>query len=350
MYEVTIAIPIYQVEEFIESTMNSALSQSFQSIEYLIIDDCGKDNSLNIIENIKLNHPRGENIHIIKTDKNSGIAVVRNLAIDHAKGKYLYFLDGDDEISEDCIELLHDFISKYNADFVSASYQKNELNGHISCREYEELRINRPNLLAKLHYKSQSGLLHGTMWNILYDVHWLRKNNIKCNPGTLHEEPDFLIQLITHTNSCYLLPDITYFYKVRNNSATQKQRTMIPISEIESHIKSLDFRKNYAITLKQKAYFPELAIYIMRNNFKDASIYISAPLEGRFSNHHLKKVLELPFGIDDIIKFNHYRLKALSFYLFFKFPIPIQRFILKSYIIPKRLWWKLKKHVNSKYQ
>lgn len=343
MYEVTIAIPIYQVEEFIENTMNSALSQSFQSIEYLIIDDCGKDNSLNIIKDIKHNHPRGENIHIIKTDKNSGIAVVRNLAIDHAKGKYLYFLDGDDEISKDCVELLHNYISKYNVDFVSASYQRIELNGHVTSRKYDELHINQPNLLAKLHYKSQSSLLHGTMWNVIFDIHWLRKNNIKCNPGTLHEEPDFLIQLITHTNSCYLLPNITYYYKLRNNSATQKQRTSIPISEVESHIKSLDFRKNYAKTLRPKDYFPELALYIMKNNFKDASIYISAPLECRFSNQYLKKVLELPFGLNDIIKFNHYRLKVLSFYLFFKLPVYVQRFILKSYITPKRLWWKLKR-------
>lgn len=349
MYEVTIAIPIYQVEEFIENTMNSALSQSFKSIEYLIIDDCGKDNSLNIVENIKLNHLRGRDINIIKTDKNSGIAVVRNLAIDYAKGKYLYFLDGDDEISPNCIELLHDYISKYKVDFVSASYQKIELNGHVTCRKYKELLINQPNLLAKLHYKSQSGLLHGTMCNILFDINWLRNNNIKCNPGTLHEEPDFLIQLITHTNSCYFLPNITYYYKLRNNSATQKQRKSIPISEVESHIKSLDFRKKYAITLKQKEYFPELALYIMRNNFKDASIYISAPLECRFSNNYLKKVLELPFCIGDIFKFNHYRLKNLSFYLFFKFPIHIQRFFMKLYIIPKRLWWKLKKHINSKY-
>ena len=346
MFEVTIAIPIYQVEDFIENTMNCALSQSFHSIEYLIIDDCGKDKSLKIVEGIKQTHPRGEDIRIIKTERNSGIAVVRNLAIESAKGKYLFFLDGDDEISNDCIELLYNYISRYNVNFVSASYQKIEFNGTKTNRTYKKQYINEPDQLAKLHYKSNEGILHGTMWNTLYDVCWLRKNNIKCTAGTLHEEPDFLIQLIAETHSCYLLPNITYFYKLRNNSATQKQRPFIPLSEIESHINSLTFRKNYAITLKQKEYFPELALYIMRNNFKDASIYISAPIECHFSNIHLKKVLQLPFCLKDIIKFDHYRLKSLSIYLFYIFPIHIQRLILKSYIMPKRLWWRMKKHIK----
>ena len=130
MYEVTIAIPVYQVENYIKDTLLQALNQSFISIEYLMIDDCGTDNSVQIVQSFIRTHPRGKDIRIISNDCNKGIAYVRNLAIEQARGKYLYFLDGDDGISNDCIQLLYDYAVEYKTDFITASYQINKNNGH----------------------------------------------------------------------------------------------------------------------------------------------------------------------------------------------------------------------------
>ena len=66
-YEVTIGIPVYNVEKYIRQTLESALAQTFPSIEFLICDDCGTDSSITIVEEYQLRHPRGKDIRILKT-------------------------------------------------------------------------------------------------------------------------------------------------------------------------------------------------------------------------------------------------------------------------------------------
>lgn len=339
MYEVTIAIPIYQVEAYIENTLLQALKQSFASIEYLMIDDCGTDNSIQIVHSIKETHHRGKDIRIISCEQNRGIAYVRNLAIEEARGKYIYFLDGDDGISDNCIQLLYDFATKYNTDFTTASYKKNKNNGNKEYYPYKEQYINGIDKLASLHYNTPNGLIHTSMWNKLYRTEWLRENHIKCTPGIIHEEPDFIIQLISHTKSCYLLPQVTYYYNQRINSSTNKQRSSIPIEEIENHMKSLSFRKYYALTLKTKEYFPALALCLIKNSFSDAFLYVSAKTYPSFDNNHLKQVLQLPFNLQDIFSFKYNKVKILSRYIVFILPISLQRLIFHGIGKYKRFMW-----------
>lgn len=89
--EVTIAIPVYNAQKYIVETLNSALSQTFESIEFLIIDDKGNDNSIEIIEQIQKTHLRGEQIKIIHHNENKGIASARNTAIKKCVGQVFIF-------------------------------------------------------------------------------------------------------------------------------------------------------------------------------------------------------------------------------------------------------------------
>ena len=107
---VTVSIPVYNCEKYIERCIKSVLNQSYSNIEILLVDDKGKDDSSNIIKRIQSQYP--EKIRIIKHETNQGLSIVRNTGIDHAKGKYLFFLDGDDEIVPDCIEELVNLITK----------------------------------------------------------------------------------------------------------------------------------------------------------------------------------------------------------------------------------------------
>lgn len=347
MYEVTIVIPIYQVENYIKDTLLQALNQSFNSIEYLIIDDCGTDKSLQIVHFIKDTHHRGTDIRIICCEQNKGIAYVRNLAIEQACGRFIYFLDGDDGIADNCIQILYDYAIKYNTDFTTASYQTINIDGCKEYHLYKEQYINGIDTLASLHYNTRNGLIFTSMWNKLYRTEWLRKNHIKCIPGMIHEEPDFIIQLISHTRSCYLLPQITYFYNQRVDSITKKQRTFIPINEVENHIKSLSFRKEYALTLKAKTYFPSLALFLIKSSFNDASLYVSAKIFPKFNNNHLKQVLLLPFNLQDILTFKYNKIRVLSYYIINIFPLPIQRLFFQGTGKYKRFKWNLKKVINK---
>ena len=111
-YEVTIGIPVYNVEKYIRQAIESALAQTFESIEFLILDDCGTDSSMSIIREYQQTHPRGKNIRILSKSHNMGIGDARNDIVKEAQGRYLFFLDADDTIVPNTIELMYKLVMK----------------------------------------------------------------------------------------------------------------------------------------------------------------------------------------------------------------------------------------------
>jgi len=76
-YEVTIGIPVYNAERYIRLTMDSVLAQTFESIEFLVLDDCGTDASMDIVRQYQQSHPRGHDIRIVQQPQNGGIGRAR---------------------------------------------------------------------------------------------------------------------------------------------------------------------------------------------------------------------------------------------------------------------------------
>ena len=151
-YEVTIGMPVYNVERFIRQTMDSVLSQTFESIEFLICDDCGTDSSIDIVREYQQTHPRGKDIRIVRQPQNMGLGNGRNRMIAESCGRYIYFMDSDDILAPDAIQLLMEQAIKYDADIVYGSMEKillydnnrHEKNADYSFRVFlkEELQIN----------------------------------------------------------------------------------------------------------------------------------------------------------------------------------------------------------------
>lgn len=122
-YQVSILVPIYNVEAYIERCARSLFEQTFQSIEYIFIDDCSPDNSLQILKNIILEYPnRKDSIKIICNENNLGIGFVRNQAIDIACGKFVLYVDSDDFIANNAVELLYNEAVLNKADIVTADF------------------------------------------------------------------------------------------------------------------------------------------------------------------------------------------------------------------------------------
>src|SRR5690554_6533604 len=111
---VTISIPLYKCEKFLEKCLISVKNQTYQNIEITLINDQTPDNSVQIAEEFIKKHNL-KDWKIFHLEQNSGLSVVRNKGINTAKGKYLYFLDSDDEITSDCIEKLVVVAEKENA-------------------------------------------------------------------------------------------------------------------------------------------------------------------------------------------------------------------------------------------
>ena len=104
---VSIIIPLYNVENYVIDSLKSAFAQSYSDVDFLLVDDCSTDHTMQIVEEYVLNHPRREAVRIIHHDKNLGLSAARNTGLEQAYGEYVYFMDSDDEITEDCIENLY---------------------------------------------------------------------------------------------------------------------------------------------------------------------------------------------------------------------------------------------------
>ena len=123
MKKVSIIVPVYQVERFIGQCAKSLFEQSYKEIEYLFVDDCSPDNSVEVLRNILGNYPyKTEQVKIIKHDVNRGSGAARLTAMQQATGELIMFVDSDDYISHDCVELLVECQTRTDADIVDADY------------------------------------------------------------------------------------------------------------------------------------------------------------------------------------------------------------------------------------
>ena len=93
--QISVIIPVYNTEKYLERCINSVVSQNFRDIEIIIINDCSEDNSLKIIDKYKNKDKR---IKIINKIKNEGLSAARNSGIEIATGEYILHIDSDDWI------------------------------------------------------------------------------------------------------------------------------------------------------------------------------------------------------------------------------------------------------------
>ena len=114
----------------------SAFTQSYPSIEYVLVDDCCNDGTFGVIDCIISSHDRRDDIRIISHSQKLGASASRNQIIDEAKGIFLYFMDSDDTIAKNTIELLMRNARKFDAEIVFGSYQKIETSGNKTVYQY----------------------------------------------------------------------------------------------------------------------------------------------------------------------------------------------------------------------
>ena len=139
-YEITIGIPVYQSVDYIQDTMNSALNQSFPDIEFLIVDDRGNDGTMDVISHFQTSHPRGNDIRILVNEKNKGVSYSRNRIIEEARGRFLYFMDSDDTIEPNTIQLLYDAVIQHHVQVAYGSYEIIDGIGRYSVLDNERTK------------------------------------------------------------------------------------------------------------------------------------------------------------------------------------------------------------------
>ena len=114
MTKVSIIVPVYNVSEYIERCILSIIKQTFNNIECILINDCTEDDSIEKSLKLINNYTGNIKFKIFNHKRNRGLSAARNTGTENANGEYIYYLDSDDEITPDCIELLVAETQKYN--------------------------------------------------------------------------------------------------------------------------------------------------------------------------------------------------------------------------------------------
>jgi glycosyltransferase involved in cell wall biosynthesis len=213
MYIISIIIPVYNVEPYIKRSLLSALNQTFDSIEYIIVDDCGTDKSMDIVKQIIRDHSRGKHVYIYKHKKNRGLSAARNTGLERARGEYIFFFDSDDEITENCIFLHYQRIISEKSDITIA---KMKLVG------VKSIHIKRINFCIKVGNDILKSFFKrkwpDSAWNKLYKRKIVLENNICFVEGMLYEDHLWNYHIAKKINKIAVVPEATYIYKIRNNS------------------------------------------------------------------------------------------------------------------------------------
>ena len=322
MYDVTIGIPVYKSVGYIQRSLVSALNQSYSSIEFLIIDDGGADGSIDVVEWLKAEHHRGDDIRIIKHGYNWGVAESRNHIIDEALGDYLYFMDSDDIIAENTIELMMKQICDYDAEIVFGSYEKIEVTGEKTICQYPAIQLLGDDELAVFAYRKYAGI-QASACNYLVKTSLLREHHHRFINTDYWEDFVFTFDLVTLVKRAVLLPDITYSYLCRENSLSHyQQRSQISKDEIMKNVHSIEHLKQTSSVLYNKVYFPNRCFNIMMTDF-----YIACHILKRgkdiappFSNREIKAILSYPVTFHQICCFRQSRFKNIALSLLSKMP------------------------------
>ena len=322
VYDVTIGIPVYKSVDYIRRALESALSQTYSSIEFLLVDDCGNDGSMEIVRQMMASHPRNEHIHIISHPSNFGVARSRNEIIEMAQGQYLYFMDSDDVIAENTIELMMENVRQYNAEIVFGSYEKIETSGKKTFYQYPSLQLLQEDELASFAYRKYAGI-QASACNYLVKTSVLREHNLRFIHRNFWEDLVFTFDLVTYINRAVLLPDITYSYICRENSLSHyQQRDSISKEEVLQNICAISHLKETSSILCNKVYFPNRCYIIAMTDFYIACNILKRrkDIHPLFSNKEIKNLMKHPATWQQIRSFHQTRIRNVILFLLSKLP------------------------------
>ena len=260
-YKVTIGMPVYCVEQYIRKCLLSVLNQTFKdNIEIIVIDDHGSDRSMDIIKELQISHPKGNNIRIITQPQNMGCWAARNRILEEAQGEYIMLMDSDDYISEDCVEKLYTQAIQHQVEVVYGSVLPVNTNGENI--DIGQDFLNQPYLvlkgndaLANYANKSIHPTLRDFIWNILFRHDFIERKHIRFKQARFNDDMICSCDLIPLVSSAVLIPDHTYYYVIRDNSLSNYQhRKEIKLDEIHEFIRIYTYLKNKCLELKDKSY------------------------------------------------------------------------------------------------
>lgn len=209
--KVSILVPVYGVEKYIERCARSLFEQTYDNIEYIFVDDCTKDRSIEILQKVLEDYPNRKNqVKILHHEKNRGLSAARNTALDASTGDYLMHVDSDDYLRKDAVLLLAEKITTASSQVIIFGYSIVTVKKIYPVKLYPE---NKVSLICDylLNRKPAS------MWNKFYDADFYKSSGIRSVEG-INQGEDYVVmpRILDKAEKIEWLNECLYYYEQSN--------------------------------------------------------------------------------------------------------------------------------------
>ncbi len=217
----SVVMPIYNVENFLSTAIDSVLNQTFKDFEIILVNDCSTDGSATICEEYAQNH---SNITYVTYEKNRGPGGARNTGFQKAKGKYVWFFDSDDIVEIDLFDKIYASLLNNPADavifgFVEDYYDKSgALAKTVEMCPEKAICKTEKELQSKIMYL-ENNTYYGYPWNKFYSIEHIRENNLIFENIVLIEDIKFNIMFFENAKSLNILDITPYRYAKRGTDS-----------------------------------------------------------------------------------------------------------------------------------
>lgn len=263
---VSIIIPVYNKEKYIERCLNSVINQTYDHIECIIVDDTSTDNSIEKAHKITDNYKGNLSFTYIIHKKNKGVSAARNSGTKAAKGDYLFYLDADDEIAPDCIsKLVNEVYKKPLVDIVQGNTESIPSNNNYELSRYGFPNYYDSNYAIRLRFYDVRKRFPINVWNKLIRTDFIINNNLFFYEGVIHEDELWTAKMVKYCESMTFIYDYTYYrYYVPNSIMTSTNHIKsgynwgIILCDLADHFDEVYFFYEY------KRYLRDLTLWFYR--------------------------------------------------------------------------------------
>ena len=257
--KVSVIVPIYNVSKFIERCARSLFEQTLNDIEYIFVDDCSPDDSIEILKRVLLDYPsRKECVSIIRHPVNKGLAEARNSGLSIATGEYIAHCDSDDYVAKEMYESLYNKAKKDDAEIVFCDFNFAYLDRII--RYYAARPIDDHTAFVQSFIASSWTVV----WNFIAQKDLYQIHHLHSPVGITYGEDFFLsVRLVHFAQRISIVEKPLYYYNQENNGSIMRSRNRASeLSERKVYLDTIDFFKREGM-LNQ--YERELSWRVLRN-------------------------------------------------------------------------------------
>lgn len=220
--KISVCIPVYGVEKYIERCARSLFEQTMtDGIEFIFVNDCTKDKSIEILEQVLSEYPqRKDQVKIIHHEKNGGLVAARNTGLKHATGDYIIHCDSDDWVDLNMYETMYNKAIETDADMVYCDFYESSENK--DCLVTHAGTCNAEKLIKEMFY----GITHSALWNKMFKREIALRSDLYC-PDHICMCEDLLrtVQMLLHCCTISYIAKPGYHYRCNYSSISKSIMT-----------------------------------------------------------------------------------------------------------------------------